>query len=51
MNPPININDLFKGTTVEWERLEFKKAGIQKISYTPSVHLQTIFTILAVDTS
>lgn len=25
MNPPININDLLKGTTVEWERLEFKK--------------------------
>lgn len=25
MNLPININDLLKGTTVEWERLEFKR--------------------------
>lgn len=42
---PINIDELLHGNTVEWDRIELKKGGILRISFTLYVHTPMISTI------
>ena len=42
---PIDINELISGKTVEWERIELKKVGIQRVYFTLFALLLMILTI------